>query len=531
MSSVPLLQVVWFKRDLRIHDHAALAAAARQGSVLPIYIVEPGLWHQADASGRHWSFIAESLLELREALADCGQPLIVRVGEVLPVLQALLRKYPVKALHSHEETGNHFTYMRDLAVGRWARSVGLPWHEYRQAGSIRRLGSRDGWARRWDKFMASAQTTAPRLRPLTGIALGRIPKAADLGLQADPCPQRQAGGTNAGLALLNSFLHERGKPYRRAMASPEPASIHCSRLSPHLAFGTVSIRQTTQATWARQRELKSQARSAGAWRASMKSFNARLHWRDHFIQKLEDEPALEFENLHNAYDGMWPAQADATRLQAWQSGQTGLPFVDACMRCLNQTGWINFRMRAMLMSIASFQLWLPWRPTGEHLARRFTDYEPGIHWSQVQMQSGTTGVNIVRMYNPVKQGLDQDPDGGFTRRWIPELAQVPDEFLQQPWRWHGAGAVLDKAYPMVIVDPVKSARQARDLIWGVRESAQFRSQAKAIVRQHGSRKSGIKQTKNGAGQVANTAGAPGAAGTGPDAQLSLMFGGGSHDES
>lgn len=530
MPSVPSLQLVWFKRDLRVQDQAALVAAAHLGPVLPIYIVEPGLWKQADASGRHWSFIAESLRELREALADCGQPLIVRVGEALPVFKALLQEYPVNAIHSHVETGNHFTYMRDLTVGQWVRSIGLPWHEYRQAGSIRRLGSRDGWARRWDKFMAGAQASAPQLRPLTGIAPGQIPTSRDLGLEADPCPGRQTGGASAGLSLLNSFLHERGEPYRRAMASPEPAAIHCSRLSPHLAFGTVSRRQTTQATWTRQRELKVPTRSAGAWLGSMKSFNARLHWRDHFIQKLEDEPALEFENLHNAYDGMWPAQPDATKLHAWQTGQTGLPFVDACMRCLNQTGWINFRMRAMLMSIASFQLWLPWRATGEHLARRFTDYEPGIHWSQVQMQSGTTGINIVRMYNPVKQGLDQDTDGGFTRRWIPELAQVPDEYLQQPWRWHRAGSVLDKAYPMVIIDPVKSARQARELIWGVRESAQFRRQAKAIVRQHGSRKSGIKQTNNSAGQVANNSGGSGAIASGATAQLSLLFGEGLHDK-
>lgn len=527
----PSLQLVWFKRDLRVQDHAALVAAAQMGPVLPIYIVEPGLWQQADASGRHWSFIAESLVELREALADCGQALIVRVGEVLPVLQALHREFPFDAIHSHVETGNHFTYMRDLAVGEWTRSVSLPWHEYRQAGSIRRLGSRDGWAKRWDKFMADAQAQTPRLRPLTGIAPGPIPQAHDLGLATDPCPGRQPGGTSAGLTLLNSFLYKRGEPYRRAMASPEPAAKHCSRLSPHLAFGTVSMRQTTQATWARQRELKSQTRSAGGWRGSMKSFNARLHWRDHFIQKLEDEPALEFENLHSAYDGMWPGQADATRLHAWQLGQTGLPFVDACMRCLNHTGWINFRMRAMLMSIASFQLWLPWRAPGEHLARRFTDYEPGIHWSQVQMQSGTTGINIVRMYNPIKQGLDQDPDGRFTRRWIPELAPVPDEYLQQPWRWHGAGSVLDKAYPMVIIDPVKSARQARELIWGVRESAQFRRQAKAIVQQHGSRKSGIRQTNNGAGQVTNKSAGSVPREPGASDQLSLMFEEGSHDES
>ena len=455
MPSTCALQLVWFKRDLRTGDHAALAAAAARGPVFPLYIVEPALWRQPDASARHWAFVAESLEVLRVALARCGQPLVVRVGEAVPVLQALHKVHGFSAMHSHEETGNDFTYRRDLAVGEWTRSAGFAWHEYRQSGTIRRLKTRDGWARRWDKFMAADEAPEPALRPLSHLDLGQIPSAADLQLEPDRCSGRQKGGSTRANSLLLSFLTERGEPYRKAMASPESAAAHCSRLSPHLAYGTISMRQTSHATWARQHELKSLAGPVGAWRGSMKSFNARLHWRDHFIQKLEDEPALEFRNLHPAYDDMWPAEPDRARLKAWEKGETGLPFVDACMRCLNETGWINFRMRAMLMSMASFQLWLPWRASGEHLARRFTDYEPGIHWPQVQMQSGTTGINIVRMYNPMKQGMDQDPSGSFTRRWIPELADVPDEFLHQPWRWHRAGSVLDKHYPMVIIDPVK----------------------------------------------------------------------------
>ena len=95
------------------------------------------------------------------------------------------------------------------------------------------------------------------------------------------------------------------------------------------------------------------------------------------------------------------------------------------MRALRHHGWINFRMRAMLMSVASYQLWLPWRQSGEALARLFVDYEPGIHWNQCQMQSGTSGINTVRIYNPIKQGLDHDPEGRFIRQWLPELRDVP----------------------------------------------------------------------------------------------------------
>jgi deoxyribodipyrimidine photo-lyase len=170
---------------------------------------------------------------------------------------------------------------------------------------------------------------------------------------------------------------------------------------------------------------------------------------------------------------------------AWEKGETGIPFVDACMRSLNATGWLNFRMRSMLMAVASYHLWLDWRQPGLHLARMFTDYEPGIHWSQVQMQSGTTGMNTIRIYNPVKQGRDQDPTGAFTRRWLPELADVPDAVLQEPWRWEGAARLR---YPAPIVDVAEAARMAREAVWAVRKSEGFAPQAARIVDRHASRK-------------------------------------------
>ncbi len=125
--------------------------------------------------------------------------------------------------------------------------------------------------------------------------------------------------------------------------------------------------------------------------ASLQSFEGRLHWHCHFIQKLESEPAIEQRNVHRGFDGLRNegelTDEERRRLEAWCTGRTGFPFVDACMRSLIATGWINFRMRAMLVSFASYQLWLHWRATGEHLARQFLDYEPGIHWPQVRSTS------------------------------------------------------------------------------------------------------------------------------------------------
>ena len=487
MTETP--HIVWFKRDLRVADHPALSEAARHGPVIPLYVVEPDWWAGPDMSGRQWDFIAECLAELRDDLAALGQQLIVRTGNVVEVLEELTAAHGCAGLWSHEETGGAWTYQRDKRVAAWAKSRGVRWRELQQQGVFRRLDTRDGWARRWDALMAEPTAETPVLRPVEWLRSDPIPSAADLGLAPDPCPGRQIGGRKAANERLESFLTTRGAPYRTAMSSPITAAEACSRLSPHLAWGAISLREVAQATWARQRALKT-AGGRTPWRGAMASFNGRLHWRSHFMQKLEDAPRMETENLHRGYDAL-ARVADAERLNAWTTGQTGFPFVDACMRSLIATGWINFRMRAMLMAVASYHLWLPWRATGQHLARMFTDYEPGIHWPQVQMQSGTTGTNTVRIYNPVKQGIDQDPTGVFTRKWVPELAMIDDEFVHEPWKAPNAGAVLGQAYPHPIVDHLTAAKEAREKVWAVRKGGAFRAEASAIQSKHGSRKSGI----------------------------------------
>ena len=490
------IQIVWFKKDLRIEDNAALKRASLHGPVLPLYVIEPDLWQQPDMAGRHYAFLLECLSELRRDLAAVGQPLVIRTGEVTEVLGAFLRSNGVAGLWSHEETGNDWTFARDKRVAAWCRAQGIPWTECRQTGVIRRLQTRDGWAAHWDRFMAEAPVDPPRLSPLAesnpGIDLGKPPAASELGLPNDHCPNRQRGGRSPAQSTLHSFLFQRGKPYRAAMATPVKAFDACSRLSPYLAFGSLSLREVTQATWSRQRDLKgSEFPGRSTWQAAMRSFSGRLHWHCHFMQKLEDEPSLEFRNLHPAYEGLRPAQPDRERLEAWQKGETGLPFVDACMRALAATGWMNFRMRAMLMAVASYHLWLDWRAPGLHLARLFTDYEPGIHWPQVQMQSGTTGINTIRIYNPVKQGLDQDPEGLFVRRWVPELKDIATAHVHEPWKADNAGKVLGKCYPFPVVDYLEAAREARDKVWAVRKGQAFRGAAADIQSKHGSRKSGI----------------------------------------
>ena len=471
---------MWFKRDLRIEDHPALALAAARGRVLPVWLVEPDFWRLPDASARQYAFTTEAVADLRDRLAAVGLPLVVRMGEAVSVLDRLARAHGITDLISHEETGNRWTYDRDRRVAAWARASGIRWTELPQCGVQRRMASRDGWQAARDAFMAADQVTPQGLTAVPGVEPGAIPTARALGLAEDPCAHRQPGGRAQAVALLDSFLTTRGAPYRAAMASPLTGERACSRLSPHIALGTLSLREVVQATTARM-----EARPGPHWAASLRSFQARLAWRDHFLQKLEDQPDIESRALHRAADGL--RASDAARLAAWAAGETGLPFLDACLRYLRATGWLNFRARAMVMACASYHLWLDWRETGAVLARRFTDYEPGIHWPQVQMQSGVTGMNTPRIYNPVKQGQDQDPTGAFTRRWLPELAAVPDAFLQEPWRWTGAGQVLGRRYPEPLVDPAAAARAARDQIFALRKAPGFREDQAALVQRHASR--------------------------------------------
>lgn len=475
--------LVWLKRDLRVEDHPALALAACRGRVLPVYLVEPDYWALPDTAARHWAFTAECLADLRDRMEAMGLPLVVRTGEAVALLDRLCRAHGITEIISHEETGNLWTFARDRRVAAWARGAGIRWTELPQSGVQRRLAGRAGWAAQRDAFMAAPQLQPGAVQAVGDVEPGAIPTARSLRLAEDPCPHRQAGGRSAGLLALDGFLTQRGAPYRQAMSSPLSAERACSRLSPHIALGTLSLREVVQATAARQAE-----RPGAQWSASLRSFQSRLAWRDHFIQKLEDEPQIEIRALHPAADGL--RQTEAARLAAWAAGETGLPFLDACLRYLRATGWLNFRMRAMVMACASYHLWLDWRDTGAILARRFTDYEPGIHWPQVQMQSGVTAINTPRIYNPVKQGWDQDPTGAFTRRWLPELAAVPDAFLQEPWRWEGARHLLGRRYPEPVVDAASSARAARDIIFGLRQRAGYGALRDAVAQRHASPRDG-----------------------------------------
>lgn len=477
-----MVQIVWFKRDLRIHDNVALSTAASQGKVLPLYIVEPKLWAQPDLSHRHYVFLKQCLVELHQELQSLGQGLIIKVGEAVDVLEKLAQEFSVNALWSHQETWNGWTYDRDKAVKAWAQKRGIPWNEPAQNGVVRRLKDRNQWAHLWYQKMKQPVCHAPKKLLAVEATTEQLPLPRHLGLEEDGCIYPQRGGRREGLKELHSFLHERGEHYTKAMSSPVTAFESCSRISPHLAFGTLSMKQVFQEAEKRRYELD-QMPDKGRWPSAVRSFSSRLRWHCHFMQKLEDQPSIEFKAMHSQYD-LLRNEDNEQYLKAWQEGKTGYPLIDACMRALIATGWINFRMRAMLMSFASYHLWLDWRRPALHLARLFIDYEPGIHYSQVQMQSGTTGMNTIRIYNPIKQSQDQDPEGAFIYKWVPELKQIKKSHIHTPWLVPD----LMGEYPTPIVEEKKARKNAADKIYVLKKETRGGSETRAVIEKHASRK-------------------------------------------
>lgn len=470
-----------------MEDNEGLHAAISSGKpLILIYLYEKSIWENPHYSSRHLYFIKESLQELVLQCSAMGLKLHCISSEAVAFFQKIEKYFKIDTVFSTRETGLDVTFQRDQAVQQFFRRNQISWKEFQNNGVLRAISNREDWKKSWYAYMRSPLVNiSESLKVTTSKKLEVFMEDQFVKLDLEtPAHEFQKGGRKNYKRWRDSFFETRLPYYNKYISKPARSHYGCSRLSPYISWGICSIREVYQYV-----EI---LREKSAYKRELTAFTSRLRWQSHFIQKFESEPRMEFEAVNKGFLEL-NQPINELYVEAWKTGKTGFPLVDAAQRSVVFCGYLNFRMRAMVTSFLTHHLFQHFSTGSAWLARQFLDFEPGIHYGQFQMQAGLTGTNTVRVYNPVKNALDHDPEAQFIKKWVPELRELPSQFAIEPWKMTPMeeqlyNVKLGVDYPERIVDLKKTRAHALDTLYTQRKSEPAQQERLRILKTHTIRK-------------------------------------------
>jgi len=465
--------LVWHCRQLRTRDQPALEyAAADCSKVLPVFVFDPSFYGEEGlACDARIQFLHESITDLDRQYRDRGGALTLCHGDPVQILTAF-DDVGWDIVTTADPTGR-YGLARDNAA---AEACDVTFID--ADGLVRGVAdSRDEWGEQAETWLTGTQcswsTDDSTIETVeTPVTTERVANNYDITPEKQSVP---TGGTKAARERVIAFL-ERIDSYPESISAPTDARTGTSQLSPYLRFGCLSVREVYQAV----------TEHDGDERAA-EMFVSRLWWNRHYSQKLVDWSGWMDTAANPVMEAFHADTHDPARVEAWKHGQTGYPMVDASMRCLKATGWLNFRMRAMCASFLCDLLQQPWKIGADWFYYHLIDADPAINYTQFQIQAGMDGTNMLRIYNPRKQVRDNDPAGEFIHEWVPELQELPVEYLEQPEKaplhvQAECGVTIGEAYPYPIVE-YEAAREAiLSKFDAVRDQAKRALQNEAVAR-------------------------------------------------